>query len=219
MNIRMAENLTRQVYCQIRDQILRGSFDGQHLSESFFATTLGVSKSPIREALNRLETEGLIVIRPRRGAWVPRFSAEDAREICELCEVLDSAALRRLVVDRECIDRLRASIRVAEDGLYRKDKRDYFAAEVDFHRAIASWSANARLSGMLNSLHQQMLILFQQTTAPPDDRWIAEHREVLAALERARFTESAILMAKHICSVREFLIKALEIPAAASSSV
>ena len=84
MKLKIPENLTRQAYRLIRDEIIKGQLDSQkHLTEGYFADRFGISKSPIREALNLLESEGLIRIIPRRGAFVADFSLHDIEEIYE----------------------------------------------------------------------------------------------------------------------------------------
>jgi DNA-binding GntR family transcriptional regulator len=89
LGLKIPENLTQQAFRHIRDEILRGKLDGrQHLTEDYFAERFGISKSPIREALNRLESEGLITIVPRRGAFVVKLSVQDIEEIFELREAL-----------------------------------------------------------------------------------------------------------------------------------
>lgn len=215
--MRVAENLTRQVYCEIRDQILRGEFNGQHLAESFFATRFDVSKAPIREALNRLEAEGLIVIRPRRGAWVPRFSEEDVKEIYQLCELLETAAMRKIMLNRQVIDRLQASLKSEEANLCQHNKSAYLLAHADFHSEIARATANSRLHRLLEYLQQQMLILQQQTVEFPDCRWVAKHRAILGALEKAKVEEAAQLMVEHIRAMREEALTSLQKPVKSNS--
>ena len=101
MRLRIPENLTQQAYRAIQTEIITGQFDRRkRLTEEYFASRFGISKSPIREALNRLEAEGLISILPRRGAFVIDFSIEDVREIYELREALEARGTVRVYYQR-----------------------------------------------------------------------------------------------------------------------
>jgi len=110
MRMKIPENLTQQAYRLIRDGILRGQLkDSQRLTEDYFAQEFQISKSPIREALNRLETEGLIKIVPRRGAFVRDFSIKDVEEIYEMREILEAAVIRGIEVNKKLAEQLRKS--------------------------------------------------------------------------------------------------------------
>src|SRR5205814_716957 len=100
MRMKIPENLTQHAYRLIRDGILQGKLNNrQRLTEDYFAQEFHISKSPIREALNRLEAEGLIEIVPRRGAFVRDFSISDVEEIYEMREILEAAVIRGLKID------------------------------------------------------------------------------------------------------------------------
>lgn len=94
VKIRIGKNLTQQAYELIRAQILKGELNGrQRLTEGHFAQLFGISKSPIREAVNRLEAEGLITILPRKGAFVRGFTIQDVEEIYELRAILEASVV------------------------------------------------------------------------------------------------------------------------------
>ena len=94
-------NLTELTYRSIKQNLLDGTLgELSRLTEESLATQLGISKSPVREALNRLEAEGLVCIEPRRGAYVRQFSPKEIRDLYELREILevhsiDAANVRR----------------------------------------------------------------------------------------------------------------------------
>ena len=83
-------NLTELTYRSIKEQVLDGTFrEGTRLTEEQLANQLGISKSPVREALNRLEAEGLISIESRRDAYVKEFSRKEVSDLYEFREVLE----------------------------------------------------------------------------------------------------------------------------------
>lgn len=205
--MRIPENLTQQAYRSIRDEIIKGKIDGQqHFTEAFFANRYGISKSPIREALNRLETEGLITIIPRRGAFVRNFLIHDVEEIYELREALETLVVRNAVLDAKTLARLRELVSSAQSSLEKKDKPNYIQMDMAFHTTLAMASSNLRLRRMLESMHNQMLILRRQTFQLTSHTSVKQHLEILKALEKGQRNRAAKLMAEHIRAVRKRLI-------------
>src|SRR5579864_6162878 len=102
--LKIPSNLTVLAYESIKQHILEGRLDGDsRLTEDFLAKQLGISKSPIREALNRLEAEGLIRIEPRRGAYLRGFSLHDIGELYDLREALETHVARTAQITPELI--------------------------------------------------------------------------------------------------------------------
>jgi len=89
-------NLTEQAYQSVKRQLLNGSFpEGSKLTEEYLSSALGISKSPVREALMRLESEGLISIESRRGAYVRKFSASEVHDLYDVRALLEVYAVGR----------------------------------------------------------------------------------------------------------------------------
>lgn len=207
MKLKIPENLTRQAYRLIRDEIVKGQLDSQqHLTEGYFASRFGISKSPIREALNLLESEGLIKIVPRRGAFVAEFSLQDIEEIYELREVLEALVVRNAVLDSKVLARMRRAVEAAESAREKGDKVGYMREDAAFHAALAQASSNARLRKMLENMRNQMLILRRQTFELSSQMSVKQHFQILAALEKGNREAAARLMAEHIQAVRTRLI-------------
>ena len=210
MKLDIPEDLTRRAYRAIRDEILKGKLNHRkRLTEGFFASQFGISKSPIREAFNRLEADGLIAIRPRRGAFVVEFSVQDVNEIYELRELLETTAVRHVVFDRKTLAKLRGALNAAKDGLRKQDKVSYIPADFEFHRIIAQANTNSRLRKVLESMHGQMLILRHRTFELSSDRSVVEHERILEALEKGDNELAATLMGEHIRAVRAKLLEYL----------
>src|SRR5215470_14533065 len=93
--ISIPSNLTTLAYNSIKEYVLEGRLDeSSRLTEDFLSGQLGISKSPIREALNRLEAEGLIRIEPRKGAYLRRLSPEEVTNLYDLREALETHVVR-----------------------------------------------------------------------------------------------------------------------------
>jgi DNA-binding GntR family transcriptional regulator len=211
VKLKIPENLTQQAYRSIRDEILNGKLDGKrHFTEAFFATRYGISKSPIREALNRLESEGLITIIPRRGAFVRECSIHDVEEIYELRELLETQIVRNAVLDGKTLARLQEIVSTAQTSLERHDKPSYIRTDAAFHTALAKASSNLRLRKMLESMHNQMQMLRRQTFELSSHHSVKQHQQILNALEKGQRDKAARLMAEHIQAVRKRLVDHLK---------
>src|SRR5512146_589572 len=91
--LRIPDNLTTLAYRTIKDYIWEGRLDeGERLTEDFISRQLGISKSPVREALNRLESEGLIRIEPRKGAFLRSFTVKEVEDLYGVREALEAHA-------------------------------------------------------------------------------------------------------------------------------
>ena len=207
LKLKVPENLTQQAYRLIRDEIITGRLNShQRLTESSFAARFGISKSPIREALNRLESEGLIRIIPRRGAYVPRFTISDVEEIYELREALEALVVRDALLDSQTLSRMREAVRLAALSLKKQDKRNYVRHDAAFHAALAQASSNKRLKKILENMQNQLLILRGQTFELTSHRSIKQHMKILEAMEKGRRGAAVRLMVQHIRTVRRRLV-------------
>lgn len=210
MKLKVPENLTQQAYRLIRDEILRGKLNSQsRLTEDFFAKTFGISKSPIREALNRLEAEGLITIFPRRGGFVIDFSLQDVKEIYEVREILEAFVVQNLTLDQKTVSALRDTVDAAESYLKKQDKLNYIRADATFHLLLAKACNNSRIRKALESMQNQTIILRHRTFELSSRTSTIQHRRILDALEKGKHDIAAQLMVEHIRSVRDRLVKLL----------
>ena len=207
MGLKIPENLTQQAFRHIRDEILRGKIDGrQHLTENYFAERFGISKSPVREALNRLESEGLITIVPRRGAFVVELSVQDIEEIFELREALEALVVKDAVLDEKILARVRAAVMSATHYREENDKANYIRADAAFHTTLVEASSNSRLRKILENMRNQMLIVRARTFELSSHISVKQHLTILEALEQGKREDAARLMAEHIRTVRARLI-------------
>lgn len=208
---RIPVNLTQRAYKAIRDQLISGKLNGrEHLTEGFFAATFGISKSPIREALNRLESDGLIRISPRRGAFVADFSIHDVQEIFELREALEALAVRNAVLDSKTLSNMKASVRAASGFSRKNDMPNYIREDTMFHGWVAQASSNSRLRKILENIHDQTILLRQTAFELTRHTSVKQHSQILAALERGQREVAEKLVARHIRTVGESLIEYLK---------
>lgn len=147
------------VFNTLRQAILRGELKpGERLMEIQLADKLGVSRTPIREAIRKLELEGLVLMIPRRGAIVAEITEKNLRDVLEVRAALEELAVD-LATDRiteEAINQLKEAAKTFEDVAEQDDITALAEADVKFHDVIYFATDNQRLIQLLYNLREQM---------------------------------------------------------------
>ena len=147
------------VFNTLRQAILTGEMKpGERLLEIHLANKLGVSRTPIREAIRMLELEGLVIMVPRRGAQVAQITEKSMSDVLEVRCALDVLAVE-LACERittEAVEELREACREFEKATTTKDVHVIAKADVAFHDIIFKAAGNPRLTQMINNLAEQM---------------------------------------------------------------
>ncbi|HTH99501.1 MAG TPA: GntR family transcriptional regulator [Acidisoma sp.] len=201
--IERPQSLADAVLERLRYDIVSGKLRlGQMLSERVLAEKLGVSKSPVREALAQLRLEGLVRIVPQRGAFVFTLSSEGVRQVCEFRRMLERTALT-LAVAREPhrLARLWAAI-VEEMAQARAagDGRRYLDADTTFHTTLFDLCGNAYISGAY-SLHLGKIAALRTHLAVKPlhtEMSFREHGEMAAAIDRGDLAATLAILDVHI---------------------
>ena len=177
------------VFNTLRQAILRGELKpGERLMEIQLANKLGVSRTPIREAIRKLELEGLVLMIPRRGAEVAEITEKSLRDVLEV-----RAALEELAVDLACdrispedIENLKEAAKEFEAALQGGDVTEYAEADVKFHDIIYLATDNQRLIQLLYNLREQMyryrVEYLKRTEVHPV--LLAEHEHIISCIEK-----------------------------------
>ncbi|MBI1896661.1 MAG: GntR family transcriptional regulator [Acidobacteria bacterium] len=209
--LKIPSNLTSLAYDNIKRYILEGKLDeGARLTEEFLATTLGISKSPIREALNRLETEGLIRIEPRRGAYLKDFSTKDVNGLYGLREALETHVVRTAKLSAELISGLNQSVRRMRKFLKDNDRANYIDEDMRFHASLATAADNEHLYKTLENVQNRIWIFRRKTYDLSSSTAPAFHEAIIAALEAGDRKRAERAMSEHIDTVRRKLLDFLE---------
>jgi DNA-binding GntR family transcriptional regulator len=199
------ENITlwERVHHHLREDILANRLPpGTVLGEVALAESLGVSRGPVREALGRLAAEGLVTIRPRRGAVVSALSAEEFLDAYQVREALESLAIRLATgrLSEAQIERLQTLVDEQARHAARGDVEAFFQANATFHSVIVDAAENETLKEMYRQLMGHMGRYRMRSLALRGTlkRSVGEHRAILRAV-RARDAEAATrLLANHI---------------------
>ena len=203
-------NLTEQAYQSVKRQLLNGSFpEGSKLTEEYLSSALGISKSPVREALMRLESEGLISIESRRGAYVRKFSAQEVHDLYEVRALLEVHAVQNARITRELLEQMAASIERTRNNLEEGDKLRHIEEDIHFHGLIAASTGNTEFRRILDNIQQKSLLCrmatfyLSATTAP------ASHQKIYTAMRNGDIELAKRDMHDHILFVRDTLLRSL----------
>ena len=209
-------NLGTDVYSILWDRILnRELHPGEKLSDLRLSEELGVSRTPVREALHRLVQDGVVIAEPNRGFFVASYDPTDIREIYELRAALESFGLRtaassvsseqfKWALDE--LGRVDELLRTAEDDTARTEAANAFL-EVDrgFHSLLIENTSNRRLISMLSGLWAQIAVF--QKAGLRITGWIElaldEHRAILNHLIEGDANAAASALEHHILSIRD----------------
>ncbi|MBA2693236.1 MAG: GntR family transcriptional regulator [Rubrobacter sp.] len=205
---------------RLRALIVEGEYrPDERLVEEHLAERLGVSRTPVRQALTMLEAEGLVEIAPNKGAVVCSFSIEDVWDIYDLRAVLEGYAARR-AADRIGAEELRrlgeaveeqAGVSPEDSGDREEAIRRIVDANQKFHSAIIEASRNGRLGKLLQRTVETPLVFKAFHWYTPKELAISNHyhRQILHALESGDGERAEIVMKEHVYEGRDFVIKAL----------
>ncbi|MEM7503323.1 MAG: GntR family transcriptional regulator [Pseudomonadota bacterium] len=197
------KSLVELAYEQIKRRILDNEYvPGFQALENEIAEQLGVSRTPVREALIRLQHEGLVKLIPRRGMRVVPVVAADMQEIYEVLTALESMAAELLAKqkpDRALLEPLRSATADMESALAEDDLDAWAAADERYHRCLIDLCGNQRLATMANTVrdqgHRARMVTLRLRDKPSAS--ISEHQGVLQAIERGDWEAARELHYQH----------------------
>ena len=188
---------------QIRDMIIEGTLmPGTRINEGQVGASLGVSRTPLREAIKTLASEGLVEIIPAKGAVVRRFTVGDIREILEVLKVLEQTAAHLACKSASKAD-IKKIVQLHKRmlALYAsKNRLAYFKLNQAIHTAIVQASGNSVLAATHETLQARIKRIRFVGNATPD-RWaaaVAEHEEMIEALNSRDGERLAEVLGRHL---------------------
>ncbi|MEE1029099.1 MAG: GntR family transcriptional regulator [Agathobacter sp.] len=193
------------VFNTLREAILKGELEpGERLMEIQLASKLGVSRTPIREAIRMLEQEGLAITIPRKGAEVARMTLKDMEDVLEVREALDELAARIACdkITREQLITLKKTKEEFVKSVEEGDIKKLAEADVRFHDVIYNSTDNTKLVTLLNNLREQMYRYRIEYLKNPDNYQglLKEHEDIVAALENRDKVKVTEAMHMHVAN-------------------
>lgn len=199
----------------IRSAIITGELTpGAPLRDRQLAEELGVSRTPVREALHRLEAAGLVEPRGRSGWAVTRFTKQDVRELFQLRMLLEPVGLEALAEDPDD-DRIQAIagfFTAYEHPIAAERYAEYFWHDDDFHRTIVSCSGNRRISSfyaVMNAHINRGRHFLYGATAGRVEETLDEHREIVDAVIDRDFGRARSALLSHLRTGEELMLRQL----------
>jgi DNA-binding GntR family transcriptional regulator len=205
------ENLTDHVYRAIKERIVAQEIEvGSRLRDEELAVQLGVSRTPVREALMRLHRDGLVQIVPRSGTRVRTFTEQDIEQIFDLRIALESLAIQKAtsrLTDDE-IARLRTLHERAETALKSGNTRPALDFDHEMHAAIIKASGSTRLQEFMATINDYVALFRNLGARTPFHRgYTYRHREIVRALERRDPVTAVRALSEHIQAARTELFR------------
>ena len=217
LEIRMDECLPLRdvVFNTLRQAILKGELKpGERLMEIQLANKLGVSRTPVREAIRKLELEGLVLMIPRKGAEVAEITRQDMEDVLEVRTALEELAVKDAcdhITDAQLSELKKASNEFKKALLEGKDLVTCADADMHFHDVILSATNNRRLIQMLNNLSEQMYRYRMEYLK--DERThktlIEEHDAIRRALKKHDKVKAGAAIRVHIDNQKRSILESL----------
>ncbi len=186
---RFQGSLSHRVYLSLRDAILMLDYaPGTLLRKGEICGALGVSRSPVSEAVARLASEGLVSVQPQSGTYVARFSMAEIRESAFLREALELAAVEHLAprITEDQIVQLRRNLRVQEALVADGDWAGFYEKDAEMHALLMSFTGFPRLARMADTVWLQVARARRLVLPEPGRvaETLDEHRAIVAALAK-----------------------------------
>lgn len=197
---KVAGTATERAYGELRKRILEGSLaEGAPIRQDEVAADLGISKIPVREALVRLQSEGLVVFTPNAGATVAVLTAADYVEMLDLRLAIECRALELAVPNMAPSDLAQAR-RLLDAYSRHENASEWSELNAQFHDCLYAPANRPRLLAMIRSVRDHMgkLMRLRVTEAAGHDRSHQEHLKILAACEEGNAARAVALLRKHI---------------------
>ena len=212
LEIRNYKPLGEVVFEYLRNAILAGELKpGERLMEVTIADQLGVSRTPVREAIRKLEKESFVIMIPRKGAYVADLTKKDILEVLEIRKELEGFAAS-LAAERMTVEEKEALGRVVErfnESLLNMDKKSMIDSDNEFHSSIFEATKNQRLINIIYDLHDQFqrfrLIYFNEFNNYKEIQ--ASHNRIFDAIIKQDAARARLEAESHVDSIRTLVNK------------
>lgn len=207
--------LADEVYARLKTAIVAGEFEaGEPLTEWQLCERFRVSRTPIREALAKLERDRLVRVVPKKGAFVRILSHDEIRELYELREALEALAVRLATphLDPAELEDFERRFRELDGRGARVRYTEVRALGEEFHRYLTKRAANARLVQSLEEIREQLQSVWTMSIVAPGraHALVREHLALIEALTRGAVGRAERLMVRHVRSVRDAIFRLVD---------
>lgn len=207
--------LREVVFETLREAIITGRLKpGERLMEVQMAEEMGVSRTPVREAIRKLELEGFVVMMPRKGAYVSGISLKDIADVYEVRTALEAlaAGLAAERITDEELEKLERLLIAVTEAAENNDLDRWVRQDIDFHDIIYKASRNDRLMQIISNLMEQLHRFRSTSLAYPGRMKIAveEHKKIVEAISERNVSLAQSLAQEHVENAENSMLEALE---------
>ena len=204
----------QRVYETVKDWIIEGQFKpGEKVSDIEIADYFKVSRTPVREAMRKLELEGLVVMIPRRGAQVANITEKDLNDVLEVRIALENLSIENacMRMTEEQLEELWNAAKNFEATMAEGNLVKLAEADVAFHEVIYKSSDNRRLNQVLNNLREQIYRYRVEYLKDEETRnlLVKEHKEIYEAIKNRDVKSAKEISYQHIENQREAIIRSI----------
>ncbi|WP_051791524.1 GntR family transcriptional regulator [Amycolatopsis jejuensis] len=199
-----------KVYAYVRDSVISNPASvGQFMDEREIAAKVGVSRTPVREALLILAAEDLVELIPRRGAYLAPLTGRDIAELMTFRELLETHAARVVIEqDRAPVPDMHEAISVQEKLVDRSEPDEFLAQDVLFHTALVEAAGNSLIAKAYRGLRTRQLrsgLAAVLTARGRQAEVVAEHREILSAVDAGDAPRAVAAIGKHLTTTHRII--------------
>ena len=206
----------REVVCEsLREAIRNGTLKpGERLMEIQLAEQLGVSRTPVREAIRKLELEGYVIMMPRRGTYVANMSMSDISDIFEIRSALESLsnglAAKRITPDE--LEHLQNLLVMLKPYVEQMDMEKIVELDIEFHDLLYHAARNSRLLGIISNLRDQLTRFRTLSMSYPGrlEATMEEHKSIVDAIAAGDSEAARQAAEKHMENSESTLLKAMD---------
>lgn len=198
------QRLAEQIATQLRDAIADGTFElGERLSEEMLSEALGVSRTPIRDALSQLRSEGLVRVVPKSGTYIFSPEIDQIHELCECRTELESLALKLALQRRKepLLNSLEQLCSEMDTALKGADTQQYNRLDAQFHLALLDHCENRYIQSSYKLIHASVGALRSHMTVHTEgalELSLQEHREIISLARSSNIKAASTVIAQHI---------------------
>lgn len=214
IHIPRAKSLKEKAYDVLKDLIFTGKLQpGTMYNESRLAAKLGVSRTPVREALLELSREGMMCFIPGKGIMVQKITVEQVRDVYEIRRLIEGYVIKKVtpLMTSSDLSRLRAIMVQQEKAAEKRDKQAFVKADRKMHFYLSSKLKNRQMDVVLLNLRDQIERMGIKAVESDERKElvIVEHYAILAALEKGNETEAYDQVIVHLCNSEKTLIASI----------
>lgn len=203
--------LAKLAYEELRDSILTGHLKaGEVYNEMALSKELGISRTPVREALLELAGQGIVTFLPRKGVMVKYYTRRDVEEIFEVRAFIELAAVEKIARMQPLPDlsKMEKVLKRQKQSLNKKDYPAFLEADRDLHSGLVDLIGNQRLSSILRNIRDMIQIMANEaiTKIGRTEEVISEHEEVIRLVKQGEAVAARRAMERHLELSREAVL-------------